>query len=670
MRRIQVSLFSLFFTLLFSTSISEGQTAWSGIIAPTRAVNWNQAGAGTIPTRNTICATESAGVSLSQLNTDIANCPANQVVFLNAGTYSFSGQIFFNHKSNVTLRGAGPNSTIVNFTAHGGCTGLMADVCIVSGDTGDFAGSPSNIATWTGGYAQGATSITIGSLTKGSISNMVVGSLLVLDQADPATDNGNLWIAANSGYNGAASQQGAVAGRAGRAQFQTVTVTSISGTGPWTIGITPGLYAPNWNSSQSPGVWWANGAPVTGVGIENITLNHSGSNGSGVYGMGIQWVNATNSWMLNVRSLNDQNGVSQHTEFFQSVHNTVQNSYFYGSNNASEGYGATCDFSSADNLVVNNIMHHVAAPYLTQGCIGTVFAYNFSLDDYFGSGAWQGGSGHHSGGDMYNLYESNQGLNMGGDDIHGNSGMLTFFRENNSGLEPITSDGVKSESTIPYSMLAGARYNNYLGNVLGTAGYHNTYQIIPSSTTDCTHNPWTTIYAMGYSNQNQIAFTPGCIDSSFTVYNDLLVHSTAMRWGNWDVVTNATRFCTASATPSTACTEDERGDSATTYPALSSPKTSFPSSFFLNGTPPWWSFPSGTTAPFPAIGPDVSGGNVANFAGHAFLIPSANCYKNVLGGSMSGTASGQLPFDANNCYPNSAALTPSAPTNLTGTVVQ
>jgi hypothetical protein len=178
------------------------------------------------------------------------------------------------------------------------------------------------------------------------------------------------------------------------------------------------------------------------------------------------------------------------------------------------------------------------------------------------------------------------------------------------------------------------------------------------------------IYALGYSNQNQIAFTPTCINSSFTIYNDPLVHDTAMRWGNWDVVTNATRFCTASSSPISACTEDERGDGAPTYPALSSPKTSLPASFFLNSSPPWWSFPSGAAAPFPAIGPDVSGGNVANVGGHAYLIPAANCYKNVLGGSMSGTASGKLPFDANSCYPNSAALTPSAPTNLTGTVVQ
>ncbi len=663
MLRIQTLILSLLSIILCFPCLTQAQQPWSGILSPSRAVDWTGAGAGSIPNRTTICSTVNPGDSLATLNADIAACPANQVVYMNAGSYSFPGQIYFNNVNNVTLRGAGPDQTFINFTAQGGCTGLHADVCIVSGDTGDYAGTPSNVATWTGGYSQGDTTITIGSVTTGSISNLQVGSLIILDQQDDATDTGNFLSSGSSGANGDFSQQGKVAGRSGRGQNQLVTVTSISGSGPWTIGISPGLYAPNWRSGQNPNIWWANGLPATGIGIENLSLNHAGSNGSGVYGMGIQFVNATHSWVSNVRSLNDSNGVSQHMETFQSSHITFQNDYIYGSNPASEGYGFACDFSSADNLVINNVSNHVAAPLITQGCVGTVFAYNYAVDDYFGPGSWQGQDSHHSVGDEYNLYEGNQTLGLSADDIHGTSDMLTFFRNYYKGKDPATANGVKTESTIPIYLMAYNRYYNVVGNVLGTSGYHQTYQVQNQSQTDCASNTWATIYSFGYSNQNQIAFTPSCIGASFSVYNDSLVHSTIMRFENYDVVTGASRACTGPSTPSSFCTEDEIGDTAPAYPGLSSPSSNLPASFFLTSRPSWWG-----NSPWPAVGPDISGGNIANVGGHANLIPAAACYLNVMAGKTDGT-SGALTFNANNCY-SASTVTPGAPINLTGTVVQ
>src|ERR1039458_2379620 len=42
------------FILFFVPSKPKGQ-AWSGMLAPNRAINWSSAGAGTIPARATIC---------------------------------------------------------------------------------------------------------------------------------------------------------------------------------------------------------------------------------------------------------------------------------------------------------------------------------------------------------------------------------------------------------------------------------------------------------------------------------------------------------------------------------------------------------------------------------------------------------------------------------------
>ena len=79
---------------------------WSGILSPSRAVDWSNAGVpGGIPTRTTICSTLNPGATTAQIQSAINSCPANQVVFLNAGTYNIGGLSIT--RSNVTLRGAG-----------------------------------------------------------------------------------------------------------------------------------------------------------------------------------------------------------------------------------------------------------------------------------------------------------------------------------------------------------------------------------------------------------------------------------------------------------------------------------------------------------------------------------------------------------------------------------
>src|SRR5438874_4480222 len=64
---------------------------WSGIISPSRAIDWSNAGVpGGIPNRSNICATLNPGASAAQINSAIAACPSNEVVFLNAGTYNIA----------------------------------------------------------------------------------------------------------------------------------------------------------------------------------------------------------------------------------------------------------------------------------------------------------------------------------------------------------------------------------------------------------------------------------------------------------------------------------------------------------------------------------------------------------------------------------------------------
>src|SRR5260370_30908861 len=111
----------LFFPLLRVSvpGVAHAQ-AWFGILSPSRAIDWSNAGIpGGIPNRTSICATINASTygngssdSTSGIQSALNNCPSGQVVSLSTGTFLVNGQL--NIPSNVTLRGQGANLTILN----------------------------------------------------------------------------------------------------------------------------------------------------------------------------------------------------------------------------------------------------------------------------------------------------------------------------------------------------------------------------------------------------------------------------------------------------------------------------------------------------------------------------------------------------------------------------
>src|SRR5437879_1453535 len=186
MKRKYGLLFSLILLSMVPTN-AYGQL-WTGIVDPSRAIDWSKAGIpGGIPNRTTICATLNPGATASQINSAIASCPSGQVLFLNAGTYNLSSGITFANKSNVTLRGAGADQTKLVFTGGVGCFGPSAAICIRNAESSSPL-SPAHTANWTAGYAKGTTQITVS-----STAGMTVGNYLALDQADDSnTDTGTI----------------------------------------------------------------------------------------------------------------------------------------------------------------------------------------------------------------------------------------------------------------------------------------------------------------------------------------------------------------------------------------------------------------------------------------------------------------------------------------------
>jgi len=582
-----------------------------GILAPSRMIDWAQAGVvGGIPNRTSICATLSPGASASQINSAIASCPSDQVVSLNAGTYNLSSGIDFAGHSNVTLRGAGPDKTFLVFTGGVNCNGATGSVCI-EGDP--IWSNPSNLANWTGGYSQGSTQVTLS-----NVNNLKVGSYINFDQLNDSSDPGAVFVCDTSGVCSTEGTGGVY--RSGRAENQLVTVTGISGT---TVSITPSIYMPNWRSSQSPQAFWPTNQ-ASKDGVEDLSIDNS-TNTSSLDAISIN--SATNSWVKNVRTINPNR---DHVQLRNTSHCTIADSYFYGtqSGQVSE-YGVELDEDS-DSLVINNIFQHIVSPILPGPDTGSVYAYNYSIDDWYSpSPGWmQAAYNAHAAGTAFDLYESNEGDSFQSDDIHGTHNFMTLFRNYLLGWQSGATNNTEAVEIESFG-----RYYNFVGNVLGRPGYHTQYEdLAPSGT-----NMAKSIYVLGWSgNGGKTGNAP----------NDPIVVTTLMRWGNYDVVTGAVRW-DSSEVPS--------GLSRYANPVPSS--HALPASFFLSAKPSWWGTPWGAP-PWPAIGPEVTGG--PGPGGHSYDIPAKLCYNNT-----SKDSNGILNFNAKSCYESSAA--PGSPTNLSAT---
>lgn len=697
--------------LLIGLCLAGGTYAqpWSGIISPSRAINWANAGvSGGIPARLTQCGSTIAAYngSANTINTAIANCTAGQFLQLGAGTFNLNTGISFGGTNNVTVRGMGANSTFLIFTGDASCNGLGADVVMCGSNSSP--GAEQNVCDWTAGYSQGTTSITLSNCGKtapaaGSISNLSVGSILILDQVDEAADTGQIWncatvnICANTVQGGYDRADGTtVNGVAIRSQEQGVIVQSVN-TATGVVTFTPGLYMPNWRNGQKPQAFFAN-TYLTGDGIENLSMDHT--NSGSTYGTTI--MNCYQCWVKGVRSID---AARDHVLLLEASHSVVQDSYFYQSqSHATVSY--TVEVNNAfDSLVQNNIMQQVtdSMPNNDGPAEGNVAAYNFAVDDVYTTAGWmQAPFYQHASGDAFNLWEGNVGAGYTADDVHGTHHFETLYRNylrgnQNAGCGSASTDTCTAQ-TIPVDIYAGTRYLNVIGNVLGQASYHNYYACNATSTATCAHGN-TSIYTMGYTGNGGQEYSsvasfcgqPACTSiGSF----DPQVGAYLLRWGNYDTVTGAVRWCGSSSDTgwSTTCAGTSEipsglaayGNAMPTLGDTGAGQSTMPTSFFYSTVPAWWG-----NNPWPAIGPEVAGGNlgvcsggtyagalatsssqcvggtlVTALAGHVNATPALNCYLNVMGGPPDGTGS-VLNFNANTCYPSSAVVAPAPPTGLT-----
>ncbi len=650
MKRKQSLLFSL--TLLLMISTSARAQLWSGIIDPSRAIDWSNVGIpGGIPNRTTICATLNPGATATQINSAIASCPSGQVVYLNAGTYNLSSGIDFSGSNNVTLRGAGPDQTKLVFTGAVGCELFPASIC-VAGSSRSFVENPAangggSIHNWTAGYSQGTTILTFD-----SVSGWAVNQMLVLDQFDDdPTDTGGVTV---NGVEGLFIQEGLGPGRycpnaadpgcgatsGSKPQQEFKVITAINGN---QVTISPPLYMPNWRAAKNP-QGWTPGVIGSGIGtmlgVEALTVDTT--NDGSAASSNIEIGNCYKCWVKNVRSINANRN---HIWLVQASRAVVRDSYFYGTkNSASQSYGVE-SYMAGDNLIENNIFQHVTTPLMLGNNYGSVYAYNYTIDSFFGSPAGYMAAAIFSNHDVtgMNLFEGNDVNQVISDNIHGTSNLATFFRNRVRGWDTQSSGAPPTAATWVFNIMAYNRFTNIIGNVLGTSGVHTVYQeIAPSGSANCSTDSLD-VYLLGYKT--------GCVNAGIgSIQNDPLTSSTIVRWGNYDVVSGAAQF---------NCSEVDPAGAVPFSNANACPgNRNFPSSFYLASKPGFWG-----TMPWPPIGPDVTGGSGPG--GFAHTIPAQVCYNNTPKDS-----NGILIFNANKCYGQQPPPPPPAPPSNLRAVVQ
>jgi hypothetical protein len=676
--------------LLYS---SAAQAAlWSGILDPSRAIDWTGVGF-TIPDYTANCPTQpsltandqsAAATNTAAIQTALASCDAtHNVVNIPAGTYYVAGWTY-GPQGHQVVRGAGPMSTYLYMTAEQSCGGLGHAVCMINtnysaaGSSWVLPPDGTQQCLWTGTngvvgtYAKGAMSIILNNCPGGGPP---VNQTLILDQADDvaSADPGGVMICGDV-QPGCTIETGDEHGRQiggithSHSQVVYVTNVSGSGTGPYTVTISPGVYANNIRSSQSPGAWWP--GTIQNTGIEGMTIDGTGQP-DGTLGM----FSCYQCWAKNMRFLN---GGRNHILFFQSAQDVVRDSYFYGAQGTgSQSYGIEFEIASGV-LTENNIFQQTTAPIMFGTGSGCVVGYNFTIDDVYENPNYAIVSSYgHSPGNQMTLFEGNNLTGISSDLFHGTTALGTFFRNMLIGWQ----EG-RPYGAFNIALRARHRAFNIIGNVMGQPGHHDTYEDYATSATSGVNatKANTSLYELGWVD-NGFDTTSSC-DPVVTC--DPLVRSTLMRWGNYDVVTNGVKWDPTEASP--AVVPYVNANFTPLY--FSSLAQTLPPSLYYSSKPSWWP----AAKAWPPIGPDVSAGNLGicsgtyagaqataggqcaggslsnAWAAHANSIPAQDCYLNVMGGPPDGSGN-VLSFDAAACYgTGGGTANPPPPGNQSGAV--
>ena len=593
--------------------------------------SWTQSG-------STITSTGSDQTSAIQ--TALNACSGNKYVLLATGTFITSGNLSI--PGGCVLRGGGANNTIIQFTTTSTIT------AVTLGTGGPSFGS----ATAVSSCSAGTTSCTVA-----STSGLSIGSYIAIDQLNDGT---TVYVAGTQGNN-CTWCDGNETNNGSRAQGQIEKITNITGN---VLTLEMPLMV---SYTLTPHAFPV--SMITNAGLENLQIyavdkqNAPAQNTPQIHMSGCAYC-----W---VHGVEGNYAASDHIDVDWSYRGEISNNYF--SNSYIHNAGC-CDSMIGIRTkvsgfwVVNNILERLHSTILIEwGAAGNVFAYNFSTANFTADTSsanyTQQDINFHGAHPQFNLFEGNVSNTMGQDGIWGTAANNTVFRNWAWGTSMICED--ESGNTIidntraavvcsPFGVYAGSGVNSYLsgqaakafdvnypttnynmiGNVEGssqqqTLGTGHALAIAQCGGTGapggtpCGAN--SRIYQGAFYNE---AFGYGSTgDSGSQAQDSYVAWNTAFIHGEYSTVANAITW-----------------SGAITH--------TLPSSFYLSAQPNWWT----STIPFPAIGPDVTGGTGPG--GHTYSTtasnPAMNCYFNVMGGTLGGAGS-PYTFNAATCYPTSGS---------------
>lgn len=773
-RRATRSFLSLL--ILLTGSMAYGQL-WSGLLKPTSgagacsfgqvtaagqcAVDWTQVGLpGGIPSDwtqsgSTIPASACGNGSsdcTSTIQAALNACAGTglpgKFVLLGSGTFLIRGNLHI--KNYCYLSGADPQSTIIRSEATSGAPVIMGSV--------NDAPYKNGTCTITAGNIAGSNSIKVSATgLDGNPCSVAVGGYLVISElSDP------VYVSGPAPQNPGGCGYCDVMWGGTRLREQIVEMTSVSGSGPYTVGISPALYT-NYGvaSGTSPAYATPFGALNGGkpdckyCGLENLQIYATGTGLSA----GMADINMTECAYCFVYRMELNYTDGDWLDAAYCYRCEIRDNYFTSAFGHGAG-GTDADLQlnqeSSASLIINNILERGhSALNIDMGAAGNVIAYNYSAGSYdaVGVNANQLDFVEHGAYPQFNLWEGNVGPNWQPDSWHGNNGYNTVFRNWWTGantVAPYTRQQIKSIScsggtcTInwtnpPSQFYAGTYINIYgtnqvcLGNgsniglnsvnfrLTGNAGsLSSTFSAGCSSgtggfaaTLDIVNNPAPiTHLAMDWNHTYNTYQTPWAITvPAFSVGNNIIgnalgsdqqvatvgagnmydsgvgscpscLQAPSSRPYSGDGATSTYGYDTSGDSNGSAWLSFPGGPSnvsgywstqgftttfyhgnydaasaSTIWDVNASGSHTLPVSLFLTSQPSWFG-----SAPWPPIGPDVTGGPDKATGGHANYIPAQLCYMNT-----SRDNTGVKQFNPSGCYGNNNTQI-DPPTGLTATV--
>lgn len=600
-RRV-VAPFSFLLLIAFTLHPLEARSQTASSLFPAdRVIDWSHPGVGEIPPRLQVCARLSPSASLDALNAALHNCPKGQTVFLEPGTYEIPGTIDI--PSEVTLRGSGADKTILNATGTG-------HGYVVRMGFGSVPFFPIRIAA---GATAGATEITLGNATRVRAGQF----LAIAEENDPAfvTTEGR---EGKCGWCDGWTKTGILA------RGQIVEVLSVQGN---VVRFAPALYSAYTRSPAA--VPFRMAATMAGVEDLQVYANNTGYDAS--FGMAL----CARCWIRGVES-NYSDG--DYVEVLWGFRDEVRDSYFSNSflhKPGAHDTGIHLAYKTSASLIENNILERGRASFnLNWGEAGNVIGYNFTTGEFIADAPFAviGGLRFHGAHPQFNLFEGNVTAGIDMDAVWGSSSHLTAFRNwllgtsrvcpPYDGRGPVECGGghyaFQAARAVQVSCLSTR--NNFAGNILGSeqmqslAGYGKKLSQVPviqyPSARDYDHAAYG--WSFGYSDFVSGKTGEDCLrlaQPDHTAAN--ILH------GNLNNVDNSLLWA----------------------PGL---PHQLPASLYLSARPSWWK-----NLPFPAIGPDVQGGNGPG--GHSYGNPAERCYRTNMGGKDGGPGS-PYRFNAAACY--------------------